>query len=63
MYLVQLTRENGLTYSKEFEEYEEMAIWISEEPDAGIMVWEDGKDIGTESFIQLQRDVIEYRSL
>ena len=57
MFKVRLTQENGAKAHAEFQEYNEMVVWIAKQPEAGIMVWEDGEDVGTEQFIQLQKDV------
>jgi hypothetical protein len=57
MYECKLTQDNGTCYSRKFADYDAMVRWIASEPEAGIMVWEDDEDIGTERFIQLQRDV------
>ena len=61
MYEIKLTQENGWCYSSKFDDYDSMVQWIAGEPDAGIMVWEDSEDIGTERFIQLQDDIIAAR--
>ena len=61
MYEVKLTQENGTCYSRKFDDYDEMVRWIAGEPEAGILVWEDSEDIGTERFTQLQDDVQAYR--
>ena len=56
MFEVRLTQEHGTSYSRKFETYEEAVQWIAGEPEAGIMMWEDNEDIGTERCIQLQED-------
>ena len=57
MFECKLTQENGTSYSRKFDTYDEMVVWIAGEPNAGMMVWEDEEDIGIERFTQLQNDV------
>jgi hypothetical protein len=57
MFEVKLTQENGTCYSRKCDTYEDVVRWIAQEPQAGIMISEDGEDFDTERFIQLQADV------
>ena len=61
MFDIKLTQDNGTCYSTKVETYDEAVRWIAGEPEAGIMIWEDGEDIGTERFIQLQEEVERLR--
>lgn len=63
MFEARLTQENGTQESREFADYDAMVHWLAEQPPAGMMVWEDGEDISTERFIQLQNDVAELEIL
>ena len=58
VYEAKLTQENGICYSRKFDDYNAMCRWIAREPAAGMMAWEDSEPMDQ---AQIQTDVAMYQ--